>query len=1196
MDTNTFKQFGMPVQTLPGDSVHYVPVDKDDDGFFETFGKSVVRGFLNVGKGLVGTAEEAIELIPGVEEENFLTKVRANIAAEEEKFEVTPDNALEWGASIIGEALPYMGAAMVGGMYWGPVGAAGVAFSVEGQEAYDNAKKRGATETQANLERGVVGSINATIEALQISKVLKFADKGKFTFKAFKKAAQEKAWKKMAELGGQFGKDALMNSIEEAFEESLQQGVQIVAPALIEGKQALPLREDGTIDTRAILLNIGEAALAGAVVGPLLGTTKAFIPAMVAPDSSYFNGVREAINNSKQSEEWKTARNRELDLQIEQITGETSERTTKTSDIPSVVYHATTKQFEDLPILGESRTGFFEEGEPSGIYYSIDPEKAKAATGSGSNQRIVPGYVSTDKVFIVDEKSADEYKNNEEKVIELWIKEARQTFGKDIETFVERDDNGKIINFLGDKTWKGDKFPSWSIADRLKEEYINKGYDAIYDKRKGDFIVLNSSSIQSKPQYQSYRQLLDWIDSRANELADFRPQHEDTVSKRRGAKKHEAATFLEENKGQVASGDMTPEQLAIGYKTIMQGSLTPEFDIEMSRDQYDSFLKAVINSYPADSFKIDEAMSAFHKLFYEHSLPERSEIESLEPVLGKSIVKKLLGIKDKVKRRQMTFGQKILNGVFEAVNFPRAVLASWDVSFVARQGIMMAFVDRKLWAKSIGSSWRAYLSPEYATSLDMEVRSNPMFDYVHDTLGVPYHDAGTADSDEHFMSKFARNVPGVRASERAYVAAANTLRYKYMYKYLESSWGSGQTKAQHKEMASVIKHLTGYGDVKALKKIKNTLNIFFFSPRLIQARFQSLTDLNPIEVVDGKPAVKFSPAQRMLLGTWVKAVGTGMGVLYLLSLIKGVEVEKDPRSTDFGKVRIGDTRIDFWAGYSQIARLIAQVATGKRKTQSGDFTDAERSDVIVRFLQTKLSPGAGLALDMYRGTDFKGKILEPTVEDVTTQTLARTVPLFLQDLYELTRAQGYGTTTMLGSVAAFHGVGVLTYPETKGSQAMQYKNMKAQEYFDSKWDSLGPISQEMLRTYEPMIDEMDRIADREKLNKQVNARFLKELRNSERKLLRSLPTKMRDQLDLLLVNVGGLSRKIGGDWYLNEKRFNEYQSVVSEQLKEQLPIWLEMDLAPEIKRAFIEDTIDDIKKFARQEIILSANMKDLIRE
>lgn len=1025
MDTNTFKQFGMPVQTLPGDSVHYVPVDKDDDGFFETFGKSVVRGFLNVGKGLVGTAEEAIELIPGVEEENFLTKVRANIAAEEEKFEVTPDNALEWGASIIGEALPYMGAAMVGGMYWGPVGAAGVAFSVEGQEAYDNAKQRGATETQANLERGVVGSINAAIEALQISKVLKFADKGKFTFKAFKKAAQEKAWKKMAELGGQFGKDVLMNSIEEAFEESLQQGVQIVAPALIEGKQALPLREDGTIDTRAILLNIGEAALAGAVVGPLLGTTKAFIPAMVAPDSSYFNGVREAINNSKQSEEWKTARNRELDLQIEQITGEKTE----------------------LP-----------------------------------------------------------------------------------------------------------------------------------ERQEG------------------YRTLLDWIDSRANELADFRPQHEDTVSKRRGAKKHEAATFLEENKGQVASGDMTPEQLAIGYKTIMQGSLTPEFDIEMSRDQYDSFLKAVINSYPADSFKIDEAMSAFHKLFYEHSLPERSEIESLEPVLGKSIVKKLLGIKDKVKRRQMTFGQKILNGVFEAVNFPRAVLASWDVSFVARQGIMMAFVDRKLWAKSIGSSWRAYLSPEYATSLDMEVRSNPMFDYVHDTLGVPYHDAGTADSDEHFMSKFARNVPGVRASERAYVAAANTLRYKYMYKYLESSWGSGQTKVQHKEMASVIKHLTGYGDVKALKKIKNTLNIFFFSPRLIQARFQSLTDLNPIEVVDGKPSVKFSPAQRMLLGTWVKAVGTGMGVLYLLSLIKGVEVEKDPRSTDFGKVRIGDTRIDFWAGYSQIARLIAQVATGKRKTQSGDFTDAERSDVIVRFLQTKLSPGAGLALDMYRGTDFKGKILEPTVEDVTTQTLARTVPLFLQDLYELTRAQGYGTTTMLGSVAAFHGVGVLTYPETKGSQAMQYKNMKAQEYFDAKWDSLGPTSQEMLRTYEPMIDEMDRIADREKLNKQVNARFLKELRNSERKLLRSLPTKMRDQLDALLVNVGGLSRKIGGDWYLNDKRFNEYQSVVSEQLKEQLPIWLEMDLAPEIKRAFIEDTIDDIKKFARQEIILSANMKDLTRE
>ncbi len=77
-----------------------------DYGFFETFGRSIVRGFLNVGRGLVGTAEELIEFLPGVEEENYLTTVRENISKQEEAFSVTPDNAWEWGASIVGEALP----------------------------------------------------------------------------------------------------------------------------------------------------------------------------------------------------------------------------------------------------------------------------------------------------------------------------------------------------------------------------------------------------------------------------------------------------------------------------------------------------------------------------------------------------------------------------------------------------------------------------------------------------------------------------------------------------------------------------------------------------------------------------------------------------------------------------------------------------------------------------------------------------------------------------------------------------------------------------------------------------------------------------------------------------------------------------------------------------------------------------------
>jgi hypothetical protein len=997
----------------------YFPT-KDNVGFFEVFGRGLVRGFLNVGKGIVGTVEEGLELLPGIDEENYLTKVRSNIETVDKKLAVIPDSTLEWGANILGQALPYMGSALIGGMYV-KGGAAAIAFAVEGQDAYDAAKARGASENEANIERGIVGTLNAAIESWQIGRIMGLGKEGKMTMKAFKELAKQKAYTKMLQEGGRFTGKLLLNSVEEAVEEAVQEGVSITAPYLMEGREALPLREDGTVDTGAILRRVGEAGLAGAVISPFLGTAKAFFPAMAAPSAENYKVMRDSIQNTAdKSVEWKEARLRDFDIQVERVTGE-----------------------------------------------SLRPI-------------------------------------------------------------------GPLTEYQ-------------SMLDNFAVKVAETG-------------------------------------------AKFRPEHEKTVSEITGAKKAEAAQYIKDNNHLVDEGKITRKELFATAAIIMQGSRTPEFNVEMTNDMYQQIQDGIRRTIDPESFDWDMANSFINKLMLEHKLPEKSEIKIMEPILGKDIVNKFLGIAEKKRKSGLTAGQKIVEGMVEFLNIPRATLASWDVSFAGRQGIMAVFKEPKLWAKSVSSAWRAYLSPEYATFLDMNLRNDPRFDFSTKVMKVKYKEAGTSDTVEMFASRLARKIPGVRASERAWVAAANHLRLKWAYKIIDQWQGKGRSKKDFHEMGQIINHLTGEGNIKALKKYKHLLNIVFFAPAWTQAGIQKWTDFNVVEIIKDR---KISPAKKVLAQTLITGVGTGLAVLYLLSLIKGVDVEPDPRSTEFGKIKIGDTRFDFFGNDTRIARLVAQLIYGKRKTQGGDFSDAERMDVIVKWLQTKLSPAAGLAVDLYSGEDFKGKILEPTLETGVEQTLERSVPLFIQDLYDAIKYNGYDMTSGLVAVSAFHGVGVLTYPETKASQSKQFKNGKAQQYYGAKWDELGPMAQDLLKLNEPMIQEMDLMANQEKNDRRVNTRFLKEQRKSEMKLFRSLPMEMQDELNKLLVDIGGLSRVISGDWYLNDQRYLEYQSQVSKLVKETLPIYLDMDIDPLYKRMFIESAIDNIKEQVRQEIVFNATMKDL---
>jgi len=161
-----------------------------------------------------------------------------------------------------------------------------------------------------------------------------------------------------------------------------------------------------------------------------------------------------------------------------------------------------------------------------------------------------------------------------------------------------------------------------------------------------------------------------------------------------------------------------------------------------------------------------------------------------------------------------------------------------------------------------------------------------------------------------------------------------------------------------------------------------------------------------------------------------------LGLFYTLWKLAGGDIEMDPRSADFGKIRIGNTRIDPLAGISQTIVLLSRLWTGETKTAAGKvvpirgekvpYGKGTAADVTARFLRTKLSPVPATALDIAAGENVVG-------EPVTPASVAEGLfaPMAIQDIYEAMKDQGVGRGAALG-ILAFFGMGLQTY-ETRGA-------------------------------------------------------------------------------------------------------------------------------------------------------------------
>ena len=282
------------------------------------------------------------------------------------------------------------------------------------------------------------------------------------------------------------------------------------------------------------------------------------------------------------------------------------------------------------------------------------------------------------------------------------------------------------------------------------------------------------------------------------------------------------------------------------------------------------------------------------------------------------------------------------------------------------------------------------------------------------------------------MSQLAEKIPiigqGIKAAERAYTSYLNKLRTDVFVnisnKFQKMGLSPKENPDLYESLGAFVNNATGRGDLGKFNGIAQQLNTLFFSPRLIASRFNML---NPVWYAKQHPLVR-----KEAIKSFAEFVGIGTTILTMAKM-GGADVEVDPRSTDFGKIRVGNTRWDIWGGFQQWVRVFSQMALKARKTQKGEIVELSRKkfpfetrfDVGLRFFRGKLAPVPSLALELFEGSKLFGEEIKPTQE-----VIENTIPLYLQDIGEAFEQLGPSTMISVG-VPAFFGVGVQTYEEKK---------------------------------------------------------------------------------------------------------------------------------------------------------------------
>jgi len=407
--------------------------------------------------------------------------------------------------------------------------------------------------------------------------------------------------------------------------------------------------------------------------------------------------------------------------------------------------------------------------------------------------------------------------------------------------------------------------------------------------------------------------------------------------------------------------------------------------------------------------------------------------------------------------RNRTTGQRVGDAAWEAWGVLRAVQSTLDLSFVLLQGGVMTISN--MWrrpdvvASAFKNMFASMGSEKKSEEWLRKIKAQPWYSQAKEAkLAITQPHAQLTNREELFMSDWTRiawSIIGLplmlkskaahdrwvkanpfRALERgasAYLDVLRVERYLEGVKMLEARKadinGKEVTTQDYKDVADVVNTLTGRASLGAMEQFSSGLTKLFYSPRMWASAIKTGTPYGLYHFGRMTPT-----ARKMAILDMGRFFATTMSFVTLAAIALADDdddetyVETDPRSADFGKIRIGDIRVDPWGGRVQQAVATTRLALGgislfmdkpidaykrgdKTMPLGKGFGTPTMFDVGLTMALNKLSPSASFITEAARTTigkdDKRYSMYDKDPYVIKDEFNERLMPLYVGTVAEL---------------------------------------------------------------------------------------------------------------------------------------------------------------------------------------------------
>jgi hypothetical protein len=563
-------------------------------------------------------------------------------------------------------------------------------------------------------------------------------------------------------------------------------------------------------------------------------------------------------------------------------------------------------------------------------------------------------------------------------------------------------------------------------------------------------------------------------------------------------------------------------------------------EVKRLRKQADALSRGLIT----EDEKIDRAKAAIKKQIeeYERRLKEKDFTRKPppDPMLDNNELSKLRREKQKVKEqfdleinkaelKNRSGIRKFWDGVFDVWALPRAVMATGEMSFVLIQGLVQTIAHPKRAMRAFKKAFEHFGSEKKASEWGDFVKSQPYYDLMKASkLSLSEFDARLAAREEQFLGGMINHIwdlggyaPDVwkkanpiKALERATVGYLNTMRILGFIEGIQMLEKQGKTFAKnpknYNDLADVMNTFTGRSGLGKFENLSKLLSFILFSPKNWASIIKQTTPLGFYwlgRMTD--EGMRPSVAQKVAMRDYMIYVTTTMTVVAMAAMYLNNDddeetgVETDPTSSDFGKIKLGDQRIDPWGGRVQMITFMARMLSESVKNPtSGEVrllgerpTDPDRLELAGRLVKQKLAPSAGIVVRYWQTREKRGERVDDSDNVYTpSEEVMNMYPIYWGTLKELYEEEPFLVEKFFTlGVYGFLGGGIGTYGTLDDVSEREFNKLRDAYRRENKGKS--PVGSD-LRTMQADAKELavEKIAENKRkreINENLNPQYAK---------------------------------------------------------------------------------------------------------